>query len=589
MAGKDFRLTAVLAVRDTAAPVIQAFSKKWTGLKKIVESTDFKSLKRQMALFSSSMKDVGDKAKELGEKLSGPLLAAASSVGFSLQQSISDFASTGDAFDKMAARCGLSSERLQEWSYAATRAGAAPEDLEDALKDFSEHVTEIANGLDTSSDAFTLFEKLGISVRDANGDVKKTEVLFREFSDALKRNEDPALRAKMAMAAMGESGRKILPALTEGAEGLDKMAAEARALGIIMSDEDTAAAAKLTDDLTNLRMVISSVGRTIGSILVPTVSAMAQRLQGIIVTNREAFSERFAGVAERFAEAFGKIDFERIVGGLLTFADYAIRAFNALGGFNTVLYGLGAIIAGKTLFALVSLGSSVITMVQTFGALATAAKAVGIAMAGAVGPIGLIIAAVAAAVTPSIIANWDKIWSVIEGVGKAVADGVKAVWGGLTDWVGSIFSAVSQISDRFMSADLPGVFEGFGQLFDAALSILPEKWLAAWEGLKKTAGDMLASIGEMIAELFGKIDFGSLVPDFAKSWLGLDAQKPAAQQVKQERVQMPSASVQGRLAVEVAAAQGTSARVTDVKSDRGLQIQGSVGASQRYTEGAFSW
>ena len=100
---------------------------------------------------------------------------------------------------------------------------------------------------------------------------------------------------------------------------------------------------------------------------------------------------------------------------------------------------------------------------------------------------------------------------------------------------------------------------------------------------------MLASIGEMIAELFGKIDFGSLVPDFAKSWLGLDAQKPAAQQVKQERVQMPSASVQGRLAVEVAAAQGTSARVTDVKSDRGLQIQGSVGASQRYTEGAFSW
>ena len=33
MAGKDFRLTAVLAVRDTAAPVIQAFSKKWTGLK----------------------------------------------------------------------------------------------------------------------------------------------------------------------------------------------------------------------------------------------------------------------------------------------------------------------------------------------------------------------------------------------------------------------------------------------------------------------------------------------------------------------------------------------------------------------------
>ena len=589
MANKDFRLTAVLAVRDTMSPVLAVASQKWEGFKTAIDSTEFNDLNRKLKLAQRSVQDFASEAQGVAQAVGAPFAAVAGAVGFSLQSAVTGFAQAGDGLDKMSARLGISAVKLQEWSFAATHAGAAPEDLEDALKDFSEHVTEIANGLDTSSDAFTLFEKLGISVRDANGDVKKTEVLFREFSDALKRNEDPALRAKMAMAAMGESGRKILPALTEGAEGLDKMAAEARALGIIMSDEDTAAAAKLTDDLTNLRMVISSVGRTIGSILVPTVSAMAQRLQGIIVTNREAFSERFAGVAERFAEAFGKIDFERIVGGLLTFADYAIRAFNALGGFNTVLYGLGAIIAGKTLFALVSLGSSVITMVQTFGALATAAKAVGIAMAGAVGPIGLIIAAVAAAVAPSIIANWDKIWSVIEGVGKAVADGVKAVWGGLTDWVGSIFSAVSQISDRFMSADLPGVFEGFGQLFDAALSILPEKWLAAWEGLKKTAGDMLASIGEMIAELFGKIDFGSLVPDFAKSWLGLDAQKPAAQQVKQERVQMPSASVQGRLAVEVAAAQGTSARVTDVKSDRGLQIQGSVGASQRYTEGAFSW
>ena len=79
----------------------------------------------------------------------------------------------------------------------------------------------------------------------------------------------------------------------------------------------------------------------------PTVIRMSDRFRDLAAANREAFSQKFASVAERLAETIEKIDFEGIASAVLTVADYAIRAFNAVGGFNTVLYAMGAIMAGR--------------------------------------------------------------------------------------------------------------------------------------------------------------------------------------------------------------------------------------------------
>ena len=133
----------------------------------------------------------------------------------------------------MSQRIGITAEQLQEFSYAATHAGAAPEDLEGcAQKDLGTHMAEIANGLDTSSSAFTLFQKLGIEMKDAAGNMRPVEQVFLDLADAIQRNEDPALRAKMAMATMGGSGRKLIPMLAGGSDGLKQMARR-RDLGLV--------------------------------------------------------------------------------------------------------------------------------------------------------------------------------------------------------------------------------------------------------------------------------------------------------------------------------------------------------------------
>lgn len=580
MAGQDFRLTAILAVRDTMTPVMKRVSARWGNFRKVIDGTQFKNLQKQVALFNRSMQNVAATAGDVAGRIGGPFLALAGSVGFSLQQSVTNFASTGDALDKMSQRIGITAEQLQEFSYAATHAGAAPEDLEDALKDLGEHMAEIANGIDTSSDAFTLFQKLGIEMKDAAGNMRPVEQVFLDLADAIQRNEDPALRAKMAMATMGDSGRKLIPMLTSGSDGLKQMAAQARGLGLVMSNDAVASAATMTDHMDDMRAVIGSVGNTIGAKLAPTVIRMSDRFRDLAAANREAFSLKFASVAERLAQTIEKIDFEGIASAVLTFADYAIRAFNAIGGFNTVLYAMGAIMAGKTLMSVIALGSSIISMVQTFGTLVTAARTAAVAMAGAFGPVGLVLTAVAA-IAGVVIANWDSIWPALKTGASAAADFVGNVWNTVIPKFQAVFSSLLSIAKSFFRGDISGLLSGFDDLFQAAFNLLPDKWAKACLNWYTGIKDSLKNVGKMITDYFTNFDFKSLLPDWVSDLFGGSKTSGDGKQMQSPQV-TPEARLSGRMNISVTASGGASAAVSDVSGSPGLDIYGQVGRSDRF-------
>ena len=561
-------------------PVMKQVSARWGNFRKVIDGTQFKNLQKQVALFNRSMQNVAATAGDVAGRIGGPFLALAGSVGFSLQQSVTNFASTGDALDKMSQRIGITAEQLQEFSYAATHAGAAPEDLEDALKDLGEHMAEIANGIDTSSDAFTLFQKLGIEMKDAAGNMRPVEQVFLDLADAIQRNEDPALRAKMAMATMGDSGRKLIPMLTSGSDGLKQMAAQARGLGLVMSNDAVASAATMTDHMDDMRAVIGSVGNTIGAKLAPTVIRLSDRFRDLAAANREAFSLKFASVAERLAQTIEKIDFEGIASAVLTFADYAIRAFNAIGGFNTVLYAMGAIMAGKTLMSVIALGSSIISMVQTFGTLVTAARTAAVAMAGAFGPVGLVLTAVAA-IAGVVIANWDRIWPALKAGASAAADFIGAVWDTVVPKFQAVFGSLLSIAKAFFRGDISGLLSGFGDLFQAAFNLLPDKWAKACLNWYTGIKDSLKNVGRMISDYFTNFDFKSLLPDWVSDLFGGSKTSGDGQPMQSPQV-TPEARLSGRMNISVTASGGASAAVSDVSGSPGLDIYGQVGRSDRF-------
>lgn len=578
MAGKDFRLTALLAVRDTMSPAIKAVSSRWDGFRKTIDSTEFRKLQKQLRLFNRSLKNTVDSAADAAVKIAGPFAGIAASLGMGVKEAVTGFAAAGDAVDKMAARVGLSAETLQEWSFAAKHAGASPEALENGLKDLSKHMAEIASGSDTTSSAATLFKALGIAVKDAGGKIRPVAEVFEEFADAIKRNEDPALRTRMAMAALGEGGRSLIPMMSAGSEGLREMSKQARDLGLVMSSEDVAAAANLTDHLDDMRAVFGSIGTTIGAKLAPVVVRLADQFRDLVAANREAFSARFASVASQFAESFSRIDFQGIANAVLTVADVSIRAFNAVGGFNTVLYGMGALMAGKAVTSVITFGSNIIQLGRTMWGLATAARTVGIAMAGALGPVGLVITGVAAAAAV-VAANWDSIWPAVKAGASACANWVSGAW-------------------QSMAHGLTGVWQAVKAGFAGA-------WHFVTDSLGASVKDGLANVWTMVKDFFAGLDFASLIPSGVRkvfdvllgrrssgSTTSSDASAadtavtPILQPMPVPRLQ-PAAQMSGRMAIQVTAAGGTSAQITDVAASDGLSILGSVGRSDRSFEGDY--
>lgn len=589
MANKDFRLTAILAVRDTMSPVLAVASQKWEGFKTAVNSTEFDDLNRKLKLAQRSVKDFASEAQGVAQSVGAPFAAVAGAVGFSLQSAVTGFAQAGDGLDKMSARLGISAVKLQEWSFAATHAGAAPEDLEDALKDLSEKIAEVAGG--DTGDAAQLFSALGISVKDASGKIRPASDIFEELADAIQRNEDPALRTKMAMVLMGDSGRKLIPMLSGGAQGLDDMAKQARDFGLVMNEDAVAAAAQLTDHLDDLKASVTAVGYEIGYRLSPIVISMSDRFRDLVAANKGALGEKFEKVARSFADAVGQIDFEGIASAILTIADYAVRAFNAIGGFNTVLYGMGALIAGKSIMAVVSLGSSVIGLAQSFGAVVTAAKAFGVVATTSMGPIGWALGALALA-AGVVIANWDRIGPVItESIGSVV-DFAAGAFDVCKEKFGAVAGAILTTATGLFRGDFKTLFGGLDDLALASFNLLPDAWskaaVAWYESVKQT----VRGIGSFISDFFANLDFSSFLPDFVKKMIGgssttqNDRVQSAERPVDLAPVTIEPESrtrMSGQMLVRVAASPGTTAQLAGMSAD-GMKLVGNVGYSDRFAE-----
>lgn len=604
MANKDFRLTAILAVRDTMSSVLAVASQKWEGFKTAVNSTEFDDLNRKLKLAQRSVKDFASEAKGVVQSVGAPFAAVAGAVGFSLQSAVTGFAQAGDSLDKMSARLGISAVKLQEWSFAATHAGAAPEDLEDALKDLSEKIAEVAGG--DTGDAAQLFSALGISVKDASGKIRPASDIFEEVADAIQRNEDPALRTKMAMVLMGDSGRKLIPMLSGGSKGLDDAAARARKFGLVLSNDAVKAAADMTDHLNDMRACIGAVGNMIGARLAPIIIRVADRFRDLAVANREVFGEKFEKVARSFVATFEKIDFEGLASGILTIADYALRAFSAIGGFNTVLYGAGVLMAGKSVMAAVSLGSSLFSVVKSFGAAITAVKAFAAVAALSLGPIGLALGAISLA-AGVVIANWDEIcagWDRLTDSVRSAVDSAGKSWDEFKESVVTGFRNGWETAKGFVTRIKDSLL-GFGKVFGESFSRMPEAFTEAASSLFDRVKQSLKSIGEFVRGFFASLDFSNLIPDWAKKMLGIGGSSAHVQDKNEDRSEetvrtrigfgedqraelapaafQPESRVRmsGQMLVRVAASPGTTAQLADMSSD-GMKLTGSVGYSDRY-------
>ena len=589
---KDLRLTAIFAVRDQLSPVIKKLSDKWESFRKLLESDNFKKLNKQFLFFRRSLTNVTDQVTSAAKKLALPITAAATAVGFSLSQMMSKFLDTGDAIDKASIRLGIGAERLQSLQYAAKMSGATAEDMNSALGKLNENIAKAAAG--KNEELASLFKKLGISLRDANGHVRTAADVLPEFADAIQRNTNSSVRARMAIAAFGDAGQKLIPMLQDGSKGLADMEKRAHDLGLTMSQDDVKAAASLGDKFTDLGSVFDSFGNTISAKLAPVLGPLIDDLTEFLAKNKDAFAGRLSEAVSKLADSLKKVDFEKLANEAMDCFHAIGELYDKLGGFDTIMKAFAGFMVGKAVISIGQFVGSLITLGRSFWALIPIIRAVG--MAFIANPIGAVITGIALGAA-LIISNWDKVgpfftqcWN---GITAIFTGAIKTIENVISGWIDGIKTLWSGL----FNGDMSKIVDEFFKMFDASFNLVPDSFKKIGPDLLAGAQNILGYIGKKFHEFFGAFDLSDMLPESFKDaigWLkgklgfGSDDEKPKPAPARSSANYPYSTAtvngtqkMQGTMSIEVTAKNGATAEIQNATGSNGLQIAGDVGGSPR--------
>lgn len=197
---------------------------------------------------------------------------------------------------EMATQLGISASALQVYQYAATQAGMTTEEFATGLARLTRTIGDTVEG---DKKAIDTFNRLGIGVLDAGGNVRSTEAIFRDVAQAMTGIDDPSRRAAVAVDLFGKSGQKLLPVLEGGAAGLSEFERQAKAAGMVLSDDMIAQADEAADKLAALEFSMTKLGQAAAASFAPGISEAADAIERLL---------RAAGRSETIDELTAKLD-----------------------------------------------------------------------------------------------------------------------------------------------------------------------------------------------------------------------------------------------------------------------------------------
>ena len=233
----------------------------------------------------NTFKTVGDKLKGVqqdaagvGETVGG-LVGKFNAIGIALAAvagaalSVKSAIDTADEFSKMAQKTGVAVEQLRELNFAAALSDVSTEALGTGLRKLSVNMAAAAGG---SKEQAEVFKALGLSVKDASGNLKGADVVLSEVAGKFANFKDGPEKAALAIQLFGKAGADMIPLLNAGSSGLSEMAQEARDLGAVFDGKFGKQSEEFNDNLTRIGISTQSAGYAIAAELLPSMNLLAQ-------------------------------------------------------------------------------------------------------------------------------------------------------------------------------------------------------------------------------------------------------------------------------------------------------------------------
>lgn len=210
-------------------------------------------------------------------------------------------ADTADKIDKGAQQAGLSAEAYQELKFAFSQSGVEAEQFGLAMNTLTRRIGQAAQGQAGQARAF---ERIGVSIRDSLGQVRDTDAVLRDVANRLAGIASPAEQAAVAAALFGDRvGNRLLPALTQGAAGLDNLRERARELGLVISGPAVLSLVQYKDEMAALKQQFETARVEITAAFLPVLrNVLIPLIQNTVVPLFQAAAARVSDFAQKLVD-----------------------------------------------------------------------------------------------------------------------------------------------------------------------------------------------------------------------------------------------------------------------------------------------
>ena len=436
-------------------------SKEYRELQRAIIETEsklkhFESELQKTAAQASKIYQVGDAFEATGKKIEGagramaPLSRAAGAVAAGLGAVTYKAGAMADDLNTLSKQTGISTHDLQMYAAMADLVDVPVETLAKSQSRLKKSMLTASEGGSQAD----YFKQLGVSVTDANGELRDSNAVFEETISALGQMENETERDAIAMAIFGKSANELNPLIEDAGETYAKVADIMAKHGLEpVSQEELDKANEFNDAIDTIKLVFLQAVQIVGT-----------KIAGYLVPLMEKVVDVAANIAEKIAGLDGGV-LAKIMG-----------ISGALAGLSPILIAVGK---GMQLFG---------GHLKKISAFATKIPMLGKAFALLANPITLAVALLA-----GLGIALNKSGMSVDDIVVKVTKVVKDLLAKLPGMIDTIISAIVEMA--------PVIFDGIVTAVQAIVALLPTLIPAIVQGGIALFNGLVQAVSQIIPVL----------------------------------------------------------------------------------------
>ena len=210
--------------------------------------------------------DAGDKSKSFQDKMQTlasvtivieKVAGAVKKVADNIMNLATQGATYADNVLTMSTKLGVAVEDLQKFQYYSELVDVSVEDFAGSLTKLTTNIGKAERGSKNQKEAF---EKLGVSIKDSNGNLRDAEDIYYDVIDALGEIENDTEASITANDLFGKSYANLKPLIEKGSGALKELGQEAEDAGYVLSDDMVGALGDLDDAIQRNKKITEGLG-----------------------------------------------------------------------------------------------------------------------------------------------------------------------------------------------------------------------------------------------------------------------------------------------------------------------------------------